>query len=183
MAWKKPEFSLDEVSQTFNLEELLNREPTEADKSEFLERAIDIIVERTQSGKPLGGHGSKFANYSKKYAEWKGVGVSDVDLTLSQDMLESINGEDLGRGEIKIKVGDGDDETKKAYNHNVGDTLPKRTFFGLTKKEAKTIASAIGVTKKTRETTREERPQTVADLLRTLGGLTFERVEDDENGV
>lgn len=178
MPWKKPEYSLDEVSQTFNLQELLNREPTEADKSEFLERAVDLIVERTQSNKPLGGHGGKFKNYSEKYAEWKGVSVNEVDLTLSQDMLDSINGEDLGDGEIKIKVGDGDDETKKAYNHNVGDTLPKRTFFGLTQKEAKAIAGQIGVTKKTRETTQEPRRQTLGDLLETLGGLTFERVDE-----
>lgn len=181
MAWKKPEYSLDEVSQTFNLKELLNREPTEADKSEFLERAVDLIVERTQSGKPLGGHGSQFEKYSEKYAEWKGVSVNEVDLTLEQDMLDSIEGEDLGAGEIKIKVGEGL-ETKKAYNHNVGDTLPKRTFFGLTQKEAKAIAGQIGVTKKARRTTQEPRRQTVGDLLRTLGGITLERVEDDNGG-
>ena len=34
-------------------------------------------------------------------------------------------------------------QTKKSFNHDTGDKLPKREFFGITDKEAKDIAREV----------------------------------------
>ncbi|MGB0257746.1 MAG: hypothetical protein ACPGES_03745 [Coraliomargarita sp.] len=96
------------------------------------QRAIDIIEQRTQSGR--GANGRKFKQYSKEYAEEKGVPRSAVDLTLSGDMLGLIDV--VGETRDKIEFGwDDETENAKAFNHIKGDTVPKRDFFDLTKKE------------------------------------------------
>ena len=69
-------------------------------------------------------------------------------------------------------------ETKKAFNHNTGDTLPKREFFGVTNAEAKRIANEIK-----QETTEETSTQTsqskltINDLLSAINLLDLEQVE------
>ena len=34
-------------------------------------------------------------------------------------------------------------QTKKSFNHDTGDTLPRREFFGITEAEAKEIAREV----------------------------------------
>lgn len=164
MAWKNPKYKISEVSQTYNLKDLLGREPSDSEKKEFVDRAVQVIVERTQSGKDI--NGKKFTKYSKEYAKTKGVGRGDVDLTLTQDMLEAMRDKNIKKNLVKIQLGDSDVDTKKSFNHNVGDTLPKRTHFGLLEKEAEKIADQI----KPRKT------KTVGELLDEAGGLRGERV-------
>jgi len=75
--------------------------------------------------------------------------------------------EDVRKNLVKIKIGEGVD-TLKAYNHNVGDTLPKRTFFGVKEEAAKKIAQEIRG---------NERRTTVSDALGAIaatGGLLGE---------
>lgn len=122
-----PKYSKKEVSQKFNLKKLLGYEPSDYQKELFFELVAERIVERTTSGKDIDG--DKFTKYSEKYAAKKGVSVNSVDLILNGDMLQSISPE-TQKNIVKIKIADGV-ETLKAYNHNVGDTLPERTFFGI----------------------------------------------------
>jgi hypothetical protein len=131
MSTKERKLTLKEVSQTFNLKELLGYEPSDRQRRLFYDLAVDKIVERTSSGKDV--NGGKFEKYSKAYAEKKGVSRGSVDLILEGTMLSSFE-ESQGRqkGLVKIKMEEGV-ETKKAYNHCTGDTLPKRDFFGITK--------------------------------------------------
>ena len=126
-AINKPKYSKDEISQRFNLKELLGYEPSEEQKKAFYELAVDKMVQRTADGKDISG--KKFTQYSEEYANFKGVSRSSVDLILSGDMLSSFEESQAQKNIVKIKIAE--DQTLKAYNHNVGDTLPKRTFFGL----------------------------------------------------
>lgn len=100
---------------------------------------IDRMRERTDQGLAVGGKKNLKAPYSKTYAEtdeFKAFGKSrsKVDMQLTGDMM----------GLMDIKKQDGntitigwDDPTEnaKAYNHNTGDTVPKRPFFGMTNEE------------------------------------------------
>ena len=86
-------------------------------------------------------------------------------------MLDSINRKKSGVkvSEVQIKVKPGL-ETKKAYNHQVGDTLPKRRFFGLLESEAKQIAESI-------KSNQNETPprMTLAELRRNLALIGLEQ--------
>jgi len=108
-------------------------------KQRFIERAVETINDRTQAGTSITG--KSFRKYSKAYAKEKGQ--SNVDLLLTGSMLSNTTGEDFSRDKVKLFVGGSDTETLKSFNHNVGDTLPKRTYFGLQQQEAKAIAREI----------------------------------------
>jgi hypothetical protein len=104
------------------------------------EDIISTIKDRTQRGKPL-GTASKFKKYSEKYAQRKGVDVSDVDLTLTEDMLNSLDVLAVSGNSIVIGFDD-DSVIPRAFNHHTGDTLPKRPFFGIQKNELNEIKRA-----------------------------------------
>lgn len=127
------------MSQEINLADLLGRTPTENEKEAFISEAINLIIERTQSG--VDRNGKSFKPYSKEYADFKGVSSGDVDMTFGGDMLAAIDG--IAESNNVVLYINDETETLKAYNHNVGAPLPKRTFFGLTSAEAKSIASKI----------------------------------------
>lgn len=148
---RKITYELDETSQEVDLEKLLGRKPNRVENELFVNLAIETIIGRTQSGVDINGR--DFADYSEKYAQKKGVDESDVDMTLLGDMLLSIK---RFKGREKLTFGiDNDKEAKKSFNHNTGDTLKKRTFFGLTKGEQERIAKLIKE--------REEKPRTVKE--------------------
>lgn len=132
--------SLSETSQEIDLKDLLGRKPKPAEKEAFVQAAINRIIERSQSNKNINNR--KFAKYSKDYAEKKGVSRDDVDMTLDGDMLLSIKRLRASGDKVKFGIKGGVD-AKKSYNHNVGDTLPKREYFGLNLSEMKSIAKDI----------------------------------------
>lgn len=138
--------SLSELSQEIDLKDYLGRKPSAKEKKLFAELAIDTIENRTLDGQTI--NGGKFKKYSKAYAELKGVTRDSVDMFLKGDMLENIDRrsskEKAGTVFIQMKKGK---ETKKAFNHQSGDTLPKREFFGVTDKEAFKMANEIKDTK------------------------------------
>jgi len=109
-----------------------------ATKEAFLQDAIDMIIERTKNNRSLSG--SKFKSpYSDSYAnsnDFKAHGKSknNVNMTLTGDMLDSLDIISISGNNAVIGWED-DTENKKAYNHNTGDTVPKRTFLGLQAKE------------------------------------------------
>jgi hypothetical protein len=161
--------SLDELSQEIDLKRYLGRKPTATEKRLFAELAVDTITNRTLDGQTV--NGGKFKKYSEEYAESKGVTRDSVDLFLEGDMLESI-----GRRTSKEKAStvfiqmEKGIQTKKGYNHNVGDTLPKREFFGVTEAEARRIADQIKEEK-------EGKKLSVADLRAALALLDIEQTE------
>jgi len=136
---------VDEVSQSFNVSEILGVDVSDRPRliEEFGQAVIDRIVERTEQGKGVDGKKLK-APYSKSYVaseEFKEYGKSKnkINMTLTGGMLEDLDFEQNG-DQIKVKFFD-ETETAKAYNHNVGDTLPKRPFFGINKNELRDIAA------------------------------------------
>jgi len=134
--------SLSELSQEINLKDYLGRKPTAKEKQLFADLAVDTIVNRTLDGQTV--NGGKFKKYSKDYAALKGVTRDSVDLFLEGDLLESIgrrsSKEKVNTVKIQMKKGL---QTKKGFNHQTGDTLPKREFFAVTDQEAKSITEEI----------------------------------------
>ena len=118
--------STKKVAQKFNLKDLLGYKPSEAQKELFFNLAVDKMVNRTASGRDISGR--SFTPYSESYAEKKGVSRNSVDLILTGDMLGSFESSSTQPNMVEIKI-EGE-EAPKAYNHDVGDTLPRREFFG-----------------------------------------------------
>lgn len=171
----KKTITLDELSQEINIKRYLGHNASESEKENFLELAIEVINQRTLNGKTI--HNGKFKKYSKDYAQAKGVSRSSVDLFLDGDMLDNLEGESLSGNKVKINLDGGrnDVEIKKGYNHHVGDTLPKRPWFGLTTKEAQAVADQVAES-------RDEEPRTFSlrDLetaLRAVNALELEQTE------
>lgn len=122
------------VSQTINLEELLGVDFTGQSglRNAIAQAVIDFVVERTEGGDD--NTWTPFKSYSEKYkesAEFELAGKSDreINLTLTGNMLSAIDV--LSEGRSTIEIGIRGDEAPKAYNHQVGDTVPKRAFLGV----------------------------------------------------
>jgi hypothetical protein len=70
------------------------------ERVQIAEVVINHIINRTVAGQDK--NNNDFPKYTAKYAEEKGVGVGDVDLILSGEMLEEIVPLDHGPGYITI---------------------------------------------------------------------------------
>lgn len=140
MAYKKPEFSLERSRQEIDLTDYFPVDLSETAKKKFGELLIERMIERTQDGKSF--YSRNFRQYTKQYAERKGVSIGDVDMTDTGDMLLSIKPGSEGRDKLILEISDSL-QAKKSYNHNTGDTLPKRTFFGVQDKEIREIAKQV----------------------------------------
>lgn len=101
----------------------------------FARDIIDKIITRTQQGLDINGR--RFTAYKDSYRDsdtFKSMGkTGHVNLTLFSDMLNSIEYDYQGDN-VVIFISDST-EAAKAYNHNTGDTLPRREFFGVTQTE------------------------------------------------
>lgn len=88
------------------------------------EYLVSEVLQFVSSGNsPVKGEGS-FQKLNKKYADTEKGGDRTSNLELNGDMLTALTYEFNQRG-INIGVFD-PDQAIKLYNHNVGDTLPKR---------------------------------------------------------
>lgn len=140
MAFQKPQYSKNQVSQKFNLEELtgVNLDGHSDLRNAIAQDIIDRIDQRTTSdnvdisGKPFQGYKESYYN-SDRFADF-GKSKNDVDMTLRGRMLEDIDIIVSSGSDVEIGFSD-ETEILKAYNHNTGDTVTKRQFFGLRKKE------------------------------------------------
>lgn len=139
MAFQKPTFSKTQVSQKFDLQDLTGADLTNfPDLKEQIGQAIlDRIETRTQD-QNVDIRGTAFKAYSAAYrnsdrfADFKSGG--SVDMTLRGRMIDDMNV--LNTSGNDLEVGHEDNtETLKAFNHNTGDTLPKRQYFGILKKD------------------------------------------------
>lgn len=162
--------SLDELSQEIDLTRYVDGELTDEAKETFALAAIERINQRTLDGNNI--HGRKFKKYSKDYAAKKGVSRDSVDMFLEGDMLNSLDYELTDNG-VKIKIGES--ETPKAFNHQTGDTLPKRQFFGLIGQEVRDIASELDSIVQDQEET--DGGFTLADLTAAIQQLGLSQVE------
>jgi hypothetical protein len=178
-----PVFKKDKVYQKFNLKELFG---VDLSKTPELRQAIgqaiiEKILKRTADGewRPGSRPSSKAGSYSESYANsiaFKAAGKSKgkVDMKLFGDMLGTLDIIDETSNTIEIGW---DDELQaaKAYNHNVGDTLPKRPFFGLSPKEIaeikRTFSSDVKAAVKELKTNgRDAYTEFAMDLLRKVQG-------------
>lgn len=130
--------------QKFSVDIPKDLKPT--DRQLIAQEIIDHIIERTQDGKDANGR--KFKKYTKEYAKEKGVGVNDVDLTLSSEMLESIKLISERSGKLIIGFENGSLENAKAdgnirgtYGKPTEDPSKARPFLGISKKDLKEIVS------------------------------------------
>jgi hypothetical protein len=168
--------SLKQLSQDINLKEYLGDTPTAKQKKLFAELAIDVIENRTLDGRTI--NGGKFKKYSKEYADAKGVTRDSVDLFLKGKMLDGLgrrkSKEKSGTVFVQMKKGK---ETLKAFNHNTGDTLPKREFFGLTDEEAKAIAKEIAETKEEKRKASAGTGTSLSELRAAIDLLDIEQVD------
>jgi hypothetical protein len=168
----KISLSMDEVKQEINLATLLGYNPSKAEADAFFEIAKEVIIERTQSNKDI--NQKQFKDYSEGYANFKGVSVDEVDMTLFGDMLEAID-YDYSKGKFTLKIDD--DNAVKAFAHMTGyeghptiENGPKRKFFGLTKSEATLIAEAIARSDDQGERTAADivEQEDIRDIVRNL---------------
>ncbi len=136
----KKTITVDEMSQEIDLKRYLGRDATDKEKRLFGELAVERINSRTLDGKTI--HGGKFKRYSEAYAEKKGVTRDSVDLFLDGDMLDNVVAQNANASKVRIEIDDSLD-TKKGFNHNVGETVPKRPWFGITTQEARAMAEAV----------------------------------------
>lgn len=158
--------SISNVSQEIDLVDAFGREPTREEAQEFAEMARDLVIDRTQNSTKRGG--GKFEKYSPEYAAFKGS--TEVDLTLFGDMLNAIDSRVAGNKAVLFIDPSDDLNTKKAFNHQTGDTVPARPFFGLTTEEAREIAD------QTRRVVEE------SDLVDTLGtAAIFQQFQGNVN--
>ena len=147
----KPVITKKQVYQSFDLDKLFPgfSELPEAGKRPIREAVgqliIDRMLERTKEGKDR--YGNDLKNYSEDYAKslaFKAAGKSKNDPNMEltgemQGLLDVIK----SRG-TEIKVGWTErEQILKAYNHNTGDTVPRRATFGLSAEETKRIAQEI----------------------------------------
>lgn len=145
-----PVIKKGKVYQRFNLSEMFPGVDFSARpelKAIVGQAIIDHIVSRTQDGKAIGGTRELKRPYSKEYVEsveFKAAGKSknEVNMTLNGDMLGLLTQTDETANTITIGWED-EKENLKAYNHNVGDTVPKRDFFGLNRTEQRAIAQRL----------------------------------------
>lgn len=126
--------ALDEMSYKLDLKEELDKAGIDKSKRKTALEAVGMYilgeiksyVDKTKS--PVKGQGG-FKALEKEYKKYKkklGKG-SKADLQLTGDMLNTLKVKSTQKY-VKLEITKGK-EIKKAYNHNVGDTLPQRQFL------------------------------------------------------
>lgn len=139
-----------EISQTVDLDALANA-PISKDpalRNQIAQAMVDYLVDRVQ-GENLGLDRKGFKGYSKSYIssqnfEAFGKSEDNVNMTLSGDMMGSVDVVEQKKGKVKIAITD-ESALARAYGHMSGfkghPTIPqgkyKREFFGLSDREIK----------------------------------------------
>lgn len=182
-----PKFKKTNVEQTIDLKEVFGIDfrgltsLKEAIGGAILER----IRQRTESGDGISFTGDRArpvklkAPYSKQYADsldFKAFGKSrnNVNMKLTGDMLGLMDIKRQSGNSITIGWSSAE-ENAKAFNHSVGDTVPRRPFFGVSKTELadirKEFKSEINAALKVRDTEGQAAfENSVAALIQQLTG-------------
>lgn len=142
---------------------------------------IDYIIDRVDSNAGLGNKDLK-PTYSDAYADsliFKAFGKSkgDVNMKLTGAMLSAVDILEFDGNKIKYGVDD-TTEILKAYNHQTGDTVPERPWFGVTKDEFRGILhdfkSDIQAARREREQLKESESRTFDSLAQIAGAINDE---------
>jgi len=117
------------------------------DRVAISEAVIEYIKNRTLDG--IDKNLEKFPNYTKSYAQFKGVSVSDVDLVFSGKMLSDLKLLSHKNGELTIGFEKGSESNGKAEG-NIKGTYgqPKpvqapRDFLGISTEEVSALMDVI----------------------------------------
>lgn len=149
------------------------------------EEVIDFIIERSKKGKDV--ENNSFPKYSKSYKNSKDFKIagksSNVDLTLSGDMLNSIQLISHKKGSVLIGFDRGDSTNNgKAEGNQIGSYGQKsgnperaRKFLGIQEKDLDKIL------KKYPKGTEEEKKKTrqrAIDIVRASSAITREVADE-----
>lgn len=143
---KQPKITKSIIEQEIDIGEIFGADLTDAPalKEALAQAIIDRMLKRTNDNQAFGG-GHLKSPYSKPYQhslQFKAAGkkANDINMTLTGDMLAAIDVVSTSGNKIKIGIND-ELQVLKGFNHQTGDTVPKRPFFGVTKAELLTIAA------------------------------------------
>ena len=167
---KNMKLSEKEVSQAIDIETEFGVDLSDFPllRKKIGQAMVDRIIDRNEK-ENVNLWGTKFKPYDEKYIKSDafkdfGKSASKVDMTLTGKMLEAVDFKD-GKHVIQLFVKK--KETPKAYNHQVGDTVPPRSWFGMAKSDyekiKKKFKSDLDKAKEDLFTARERR-KTAADL-------------------
>lgn len=117
------------------------------ERVQIAEVIINHIINRTAAGQDK--NNKDFPKYTAKYADEKGVGVGDVDLILSGEMLESIELISHKSGEVVIGYKDPSDELAgKVEGNRIGsyggepNAKKARDFLGIASDDLEVLIDA-----------------------------------------
>lgn len=119
------------------------------DRVAISEAVIEYIKNRTLDG--IDKNLEKFPNYTKSYAQFKGVSVSDVDLVFSGDMLSDLKLLSHKSGELTIGFEKNSKSNGKAEGNikgTYGQPSPvqaPRDFLGISSEEIDSLLSNLDV--------------------------------------
>lgn len=183
-----PTFKKSKVKQTINLKDEFGVDfrGMNSLKEAIGGAIIERIRDRAKSGQGMSFGGSGRGTpvklkspYSKEYSDsldFKAFGKSrgNVNMTLTGDMLGLMDVVNIDGNNITIGWTDAE-ENAKAFNHSVGDTVPRRPFFGVSKSELQDIKKEFGTeirdAIRARNTEgRKAFERRVAGLLELIGG-------------
>jgi hypothetical protein len=162
----------------------------ESERDAIAIEVIDRIKRRTQSG--LDKNGDTFAPYSKAYREsleFKIAGkTAQVDLTLSEDMLDSLQIlENKSNGKVVIGYQQGSAENGKADGNIRGTygrsapVAPGRDFLGISSNELESITSKYEPGAKSTQRTAEILTSS-AEARRLSAALNLQDITFEEEG-
>lgn len=138
---KKTGFDVDDAS-VLRVIEGLRSVIRGATSKETLENvgtaAIDVVKERTQDSHRDSMEGA-FAPYKPGYAASKGVGQTQVDLTLTGQMFNSITRQAQGGNSVRLFFTNAIAEAKAIKHHFGLEGMPERRFFAVGEEPAEII--------------------------------------------
>jgi hypothetical protein len=142
------------------------------------------IVGRTMAG--LDRDNNKFAKYTKKYANEKGVGVSDVDLLLSGEMLSELqvlkvdaNGVEIGYKGSKDLIGKVEGNILGTYGQTEPIPGKARDFLGILPDDVEVIIDSY-IDEDIKDLSEEELDAIARDAAREiLGDIQFDTDIDE----
>lgn len=127
----------------------LDKEYDKGTLHEIGEDLINFIIERSKNGE--GKDGKSFPKYSKEYKEsldFKIAGKSDeVNLTLSSELLDSLEVIEVSKNKIRIGYDKGDERNNAVAEGNIigsygksrGSSSKARNYLDLSHKEVKSV--------------------------------------------
>lgn len=162
----KRNFSESSVSLEIDLEKMFGKKIADPGlRRNIAESLIDIILKRTESGYGVAGNGAEVklkSPYSKMYTESAEFMAFDkskthVNMKLTGSMLASV---DLIKDRANvIEIGIDNEDAAKAYNHLVGDTVPRRPWLGLTSSDIEEVKAEY------KSEIKKDEPVTVKDIF------------------